>query len=422
MRYCGAFRLLWALVELRGFDVVKTSISDVARLLLGLHHVSPSQARNAYSACLLFPQLQGLKFSILLKTVKRSWYKSEPRYATFYHATAVFCKFAAQPLDRTNVESVRLRLILVWRFLGSYRGVDLSRVYRVVSVVNGQGMVAVRRKGQKNVKFERVLSLTDESVSPWHLLNLYVSLTAAHARPGTPLLRALKPPYSPLSADRVNSITKGALTQLGVPAEYGAHSTRGAGVNLWVSLGLKPDMIARIGQWASSEAFSKFYLRLKALPHAESSILHMLSRMHQHHTNVHRASLGSSPSSESSASPPTQDRGREEGEDEAQDASDPPTPPVASHAGVAPAPVYAWSGVSTRTRSRSSARSSRGASSRPSILGKRPREEPFLRVSESRYGRTRTSFTQGALSSFVEWLFNRQLPFTSKHNENCFLV
>ena len=163
-RYCGAFRLLWALAELRGFDVVKISISDVAGLLLELHHVSPSQARNAYSACLLFPQWQGLKFSILLKTVKRSWYKSEPRYATFYDATSVFCKFPSQLLDRTNVESVRLRLILVWRFLGLYRGVDLSRVYRVVSVVDGQGMVVVRRKGQNNVKFEKVLSLADEAV------------------------------------------------------------------------------------------------------------------------------------------------------------------------------------------------------------------------------------------------------------------
>ena len=177
--------------------MVKTSISDVAGLLLELHHVSPSQARNAYSACLLFPQLQGLKFSILLKTVKRSWYKSEPRYATFYDATSVFCKFASQLLDRTNVESVRLRLILFWRFLGLYGGVDLSRVYQVVSVEDGQGLVAVRRKGQKNVKFEKVLSLADEAVSPLDLLNLYVTSTATHAPPGTPLLRALKPPYSP---------------------------------------------------------------------------------------------------------------------------------------------------------------------------------------------------------------------------------
>ena len=238
---------------------------------------------------------------------------------------------------------------------------DLSRVDRVVSVVVGQGMVAVRHKGQKNVKFEKVLSPTNLAVLPWHLLNLYVSLTATQARPGTPLLWALKPLFLPLSADRVNSITKGALTQLGVPAEYGAHSTRGAGVNLWASLGLKPEMIAEIGQWASLEAVSKFCLRLKALPHAESSIVDMLSHMRQHHTNVQSASLGSSPSSESSASPPTQDRGREEGEDEAQDAGDPPTPPVASDAGVVPAPVYVWNGVSTRTQSRLSAPSLRGA-------------------------------------------------------------
>ena len=229
-----------------------------------------------YSACLRFPQLQELKFSILLKTVKRSWCKSEPHYATFCGSTSDFCKFASQLFLRTSVETVRLRVILVWRFLGLYRGVDLSRVYRVVSAVDGQGMVAVRRKGQKNVKFEKVLSLAAEAVSPWHLLNLYVSLTATQARPGTPLLRALKPPYSSLSADRVNTITREALTQLGVPAEYGAHSTQGAGVNLWASCGLEPEMIAKIGQWASLEAFSKFYLPLKALPHAESSILHML--------------------------------------------------------------------------------------------------------------------------------------------------
>ena len=47
-RHCGAFRLSSALAELRGFDVVKTSISDVAGLLLQLHHVSPWQARNAH--------------------------------------------------------------------------------------------------------------------------------------------------------------------------------------------------------------------------------------------------------------------------------------------------------------------------------------------------------------------------------------
>ena len=46
-----------------------------------------------------------------------------------------------------------------------------------------------------------------------------------------------------------------AVTPSGVPAEYGAQSSGGAAVNLWVSLGWKPEMIAEIGQWASLEAF-----------------------------------------------------------------------------------------------------------------------------------------------------------------------
>ena len=100
------------------------------------------------------------------------------------------------------------------------------------------------------MKFKKVLSLMDVAVYPWHLLNLYVGLMATHARPGNLLLRPLKPPLWLLSADGVNSITKGVLTRLGVPAEYGAHSTCGAGVDLAASLDLKPEMIAEMGQWA----------------------------------------------------------------------------------------------------------------------------------------------------------------------------
>ena len=42
-------------------------------------------------------------------------------------------------------------------------------------------------------------------------------------------------------------------------------------------LGLPPEMIAELGQWGSLEAFTKFYLRMKALPQASINIVQMTS-------------------------------------------------------------------------------------------------------------------------------------------------
>ena len=45
-----------------------------------------------------------------------------------------------------------------------------------------------------------------------------------------PLLRSLRPPYPPLKANTIGSITKKLLSDLGVPMGIlGAHTTRGAG-------------------------------------------------------------------------------------------------------------------------------------------------------------------------------------------------
>ena len=71
-RYDSAFRLLWALLQEGGLPP-QASLGQVAAAIVQLHQVSPSQARNAYSAMLLIPGYSQLKFSSLLQMYRREW-------------------------------------------------------------------------------------------------------------------------------------------------------------------------------------------------------------------------------------------------------------------------------------------------------------------------------------------------------------
>ena len=108
------------------------------------------------------------------------------------------------------------------------------------------------------------MSLSDETNSPWHVLLRYCMLTQQRAPLGSELLRALKPPYAPLSADRVGSLRDEALHTVGVPKCYTAKSTRGAFVSMLAGFGLSAEVVARIGQWPSLDVMRRHYLRLKA--------------------------------------------------------------------------------------------------------------------------------------------------------------
>ena len=104
------------------------------------------------------------------------------------------------------------------------------------------------------------------ALSPAHLVRRYIALTASHCPVGSPLLRSLRPPYPPpLKANTIGSITKRLLAPLGVPmGVYGPHSTRGAGVQIYKTLGLSSAQVSELGKWKNTGAFTSHYLRLGA--------------------------------------------------------------------------------------------------------------------------------------------------------------
>ena len=119
-----------------------------------------------------------------------------------------------------------------------------------------------------------MLTLPDTpDVSPWHLLQHYVALTAHQAQEVTLLLRALKAPFAPLQANNVGSLTRELLKGLGVDVSHWTpHSTRGAGVAMYKKLGLSSEEVCKVGKWKNVQAFSTHYLRLGAAAHASEKL------------------------------------------------------------------------------------------------------------------------------------------------------
>jgi hypothetical protein len=250
-RYESAFRLLWEVLKLQGVDPPSASLEQVADSIIQIFKISPSQARNAYSAMLLIPGWGNLRFVSLLGPYKRLWNLNVEKYGTFYDPWPILLHLAGRSMVELlqDVELLRTQLILSCRFLCLYRSSDLANLKRTTSVLQDSLFIKIRRKGQKFPKWEKVVSLPDSpQISPAHLLQAYVKATARQGKPGGPVLLSLKPPFKPLTADRVGSLTKQSLLFFGIPAVFGAHSTRGAGVNLMKRLGLSSEQVCEIGQ------------------------------------------------------------------------------------------------------------------------------------------------------------------------------
>ena len=134
-RYQSAFNKLWFQCTNMGLQPLTLSLEDIAGQLLLLHQTSSSQARNAYSALLLIPGFDQLRFSPMLAKCKRAWNQSSAKHATFWDASGVLNQLALESLDLSNVQEVRDRLIICWRLLGLHRSIDLARLKHTISMV-----------------------------------------------------------------------------------------------------------------------------------------------------------------------------------------------------------------------------------------------------------------------------------------------
>ena len=158
-RYEKPFKLFWAFCKIKNVDAEIASLSQVASLLWSFDKIFPNQSRFAFSSLLLIPGLEQLTFNPLLRQLKRKWNISQVRYGTFYDASDPLQHLMSLPLKWDSVEDVRLRLILCCRFLMFARNVDLSRMYRTFSFVNGKPFILIQRKGWLKPQWEAMVTI-----------------------------------------------------------------------------------------------------------------------------------------------------------------------------------------------------------------------------------------------------------------------
>ena len=81
----------------------------------------------------------------------------------------------------------------------------------------------------------------------------------------------------PLNANSIGSITKQSLQKLGIDTTvWKVHSTRGAGVAMYKSLGFTSEEVCELGKWKNVSAFTSHYLRLNATDKVGSKISQMV--------------------------------------------------------------------------------------------------------------------------------------------------
>ena len=134
-RYDNAFNALWHQCSQHNVDLLSASLDVIASELLLLRQNYVPQARHAYSALLLLPGFDQLRFSPLLKIVRREWNQSDTKYSSFWDAATFLQTIAQQPLDWVSIKEVRGRFIICWHLLGLHRSIDLARLQRCVSFV-----------------------------------------------------------------------------------------------------------------------------------------------------------------------------------------------------------------------------------------------------------------------------------------------
>ena len=120
-RYDSAFRLLWATLQFQKIHPPDASPDDLANTIIQIFRVSPAQARNAYSACLLLPGVGGgLRFHPLLSTYKKMWNTSNEKYGAFYDAFPILLHLKETSMEALmrpeNLQLLRNQFILASRF------------------------------------------------------------------------------------------------------------------------------------------------------------------------------------------------------------------------------------------------------------------------------------------------------------------
>ena len=256
--YNSGFKTFWAFCTTQNINVTDAPLEEIAMQLNAMFLIDPIKTKYAYAAITTIPGYDSLRFSSHLKICRQRWNKSQPKYATFWDAQPILTYLLQQPLDWKNIQQVRDRLIIALRIFQLCRSIDLQRCWRTMSKVGGQfflrykGKVTIPPLGSRLWNYLRVWN----PFVPWHCSFIMWNWPRAVVLQGLCCSVRSPPPHPPLKANRIGRVTRQLLQSCGLQTQFWQpHSTRGAGVKFYKSLGLSSEQICEIGRWKIQPLF-----------------------------------------------------------------------------------------------------------------------------------------------------------------------
>jgi hypothetical protein len=200
-----------------------------------------------------------------------------PRYHEYYDTDRLRTHLRSWgPSASLSLQRLRDKTLLLVRLASIRRGADLAAVdVRTMRVFDNR--VEFRALLTKELALSRtsreswsdpivLLRDPDSEQCPVATLLLYLQRTErfriSHPRS---LFLAVRPPYGPLTSQRLNSITTALLAEAGLPREFTAASTRMAEASTRVAGGEHIFRVVKRGGWRTDRVFTRHYLNVFAV-------------------------------------------------------------------------------------------------------------------------------------------------------------
>lgn len=243
----------------------------------------------------------------VLRGLKRTK-PAKPKYTEFWDVAKVvqYWKETGKPEEIKDLETLRMKTVLLWKLATLGRSTDLCRIiWRVKGsettdiqfTKEGSRILTVSFRQLGGKKKEgiseriRILGIEMAEACPVRHLEEYINRVGKNWSESKPRGRkqqefrdeedyfkvrcgvflSLSRQMKPIGPNSIGKITTTALRKAGVTG-YSGHSSRGAGATEMLNSGKGVDEVLRLGRWSSRTVFETFYNRT-AKPHDSALVL-----------------------------------------------------------------------------------------------------------------------------------------------------
>lgn len=273
-QYNSTLKMWWSFCIQRSEDPYRVSIDKVLKFLTkrfkdGARHGTLNSARAALSLI----SMEDLANNQLLSRFIKGAFKqrpSRPRYDRTWDVEPVLKRLGEwDPVESLDIRTLTKKLVVLLA-LGTGQRIQTLSLIKISNIKETEQGFEIRitdrikttRVGSKQPVLRLPNFLSNPKICIAKTLRQYLQMTSPLRNGEDSLFLTLNKPHSKVNRDTIARWIKTSLTELGVPKEFTAHSTRHASTSRADTRGVNINEIRRVAGWTnSSRVFADFYKR-----------------------------------------------------------------------------------------------------------------------------------------------------------------